>query len=105
MTDPLPASPPRPPVRPGPLSCLVGTGIAGTLAYLLYNLTVAIAQTFAAKPIHFHNPLAINIAAAVRTLVVGMSALGTGLFGITALGLLVLTVQVTWQRLTQKASS
>jgi len=47
----------------------VGTGIAGTLAYLLYALTVAIAQTFAAKPIHFHNPLAINIAAAVRTLV------------------------------------
>jgi len=81
---------------PSPLRCLSGALIAGGLAFALYSLTVAIAQTFATKPIHSDNPTVVNIASAVRTLVVGMSALGTGIFGLVAIGLVALAVQIVF---------
>ncbi len=87
---------------PGPLRCLSGALIAGLMAIALYFLTASIAQTFAAKPIHSANPAVMNIASAVRTLVVGMSALGTGIFGLVAVGLVALAIQVLIQRLLEK---
>ena len=60
----------------------------------MYFLTAAIAQTFATKPIHSDNLAVVNIASAVRTLVVGMSALGTGIFGLVAVGLVALAMQI-----------
>ena len=89
---------------PTPLRCLSGALIAGGIAIALYYLTASIAQTFAAKPIHSINPTVINIASAVRTLVVGMSALATGIFGLVALGLVALAVQLLLQQLTEKRS-
>lgn len=86
---------------PTPLRCLSGALIAGGLAIALYSLTASIAQTFAAKPIHSDNQFTVNIASAVRTLVVGMSALGTGIFGLVALGLVALAIQVFVQQLTK----
>lgn len=79
---------------PTPLRCLTGALISGGLAIALYSLTAAIAQTFATKPIHSNNVAVVNIASAVRTLVVGMSALATGIFGLVAIGLVALAVQV-----------
>lgn len=79
---------------PTPLRCLTGALISGGLATALYSLTAAIAQTFATKPIHSNNVAVVNIASAVRTLVVGMSALATGIFGLVAIGLVALAVQV-----------
>ena len=55
---------------------------------------IAIATTFATKPIHSDNQLVVNIGSAVRTLVVGVVALGTGIFGLVAVGLLALAVQL-----------
>jgi len=89
---------------PTPLRCLTGSLISGGLAIALYSLTSAIAQTFAAKPIHSDNPAVINIASAVRTLVVGMTALGTGIFGLVALGLIGLAIQILIQQATKKGS-
>lgn len=83
---------------PTPLRCLTGSLISGGLAIALYSLTSAIAQTFAAKPIHSDNPAVINIASAVRTLVVGITALGTGIFGLVALGLIGLAIQILIQQ-------
>lgn len=83
---------------PTPLRCLTGSLISGGLAIALYSLTSAIAQSFAAKPIHSDNPAVINIASAVRTLVVGMTALGTGIFGLVALGLVGLAIQILLQQ-------
>lgn len=83
----------------GPLQCALGSLVAGALTLILYRLTFAIAQSLAANPIHSQNPTALSISAAVRTLVVGMSALGTGIFGIAALGLLALAMQLLVQRL------
>ena len=76
--------------------------MAGAIAIALYSLTASIAQTFAAKPIHSNNPAVVNIASAVRTLVVGMTALATGIFGLVAIGLVALAVQILIQQLIKK---
>lgn len=64
------------------------------MAYLLYRMTLSIAQTLAANPIKSTGAIANNIAVLVRTLVVGMAALATGIFALVALGLLALGVQL-----------
>ncbi|MBW4633357.1 MAG: DUF3082 domain-containing protein [Iphinoe sp. HA4291-MV1] len=89
-------------VQSSPLRCITGAMISAGLGYGLYSLMIATATTFANKPIHSHNPIVMNIASAVRTLVVGVMALGTGVFGIVAIGLLALGVQLLVQQLTKK---
>lgn len=85
--------------QPSPLQCVTGSLVAGALAFALYRLTRAIVQTFAESPLQSHNPTAVNISVAVRTLVTGMSTLATAVFGFAALGLMALTIQILWQRL------
>jgi len=87
------------------LRCFSGTFMAGTLALLAYRLTLSIAITFANKPVTSDNPAVVNITAAVRTLVVGIAALGAGVFGIAALGLLLLGIQLLVQRLRGRQAS
>ena len=77
-----------------PLNCLLGATISGALALGMYKLAYAIAETYAHKPIHSTSTLAINIAAAVRTLVIGVSTLAAGLFAITTVGLIALAIQL-----------
>ena len=102
MTDssqpsvPAPKLPQKP---PGVFACLGGAVISGLLTLGLYFLTSAIAVAFANKPLHTDNFTAQNISAAVRTLVVGVSTLGTAIFGITTLGLVGLAGQLFLQRL------
>lgn len=102
MNNPTPTENTRPPkitqTLPSPLRCLSGALIAGGMAIALYSLTASIAQNFAAKPLHSVNPLVINIGAAVRTLVVGVSMLATCVFGLVAIGLVALAVQVFVQQ-------
>ncbi|MEA5619766.1 DUF3082 domain-containing protein [Cronbergia sp. UHCC 0137] len=86
---------------PTPLRCITGATISGGLAYAMYSLMIAIATTFAAKPIHSDNPMVMNIGSAVRTLVVGIVALGMAIFAIVTLGLLALAVQLLIQQLTK----
>ncbi len=86
-------------VPPTPLRCLTGAVISGGMTYALYSLMIAIATTFAHKPIHSDNQLVVKLASAVRTLVVGVAALGTGIFGLVTLGLLALGGQLLIQQL------
>jgi hypothetical protein len=79
---------------PTPLRCFLGAIVAGVLAYALYNLTSAIGLSFAMKPIVTDSLAAQRISAAVRTLVVGMSALATGIFGLATFGLVGLGIQL-----------
>ncbi|BAZ29728.1 hypothetical protein NIES4074_21750 [Cylindrospermum sp. NIES-4074] len=88
-------------VPPTPLRCVTGAAISGGLAFAMYSLMIAIATTFATKPIHSDNQIVMNIGSAVRTLVVGVVALGTGIFGLVAIGLLALAVQLIAQQLTK----
>ena len=83
--------------QPGFLKCLIGALIAGALGFGLYRLTQAIALSFAEHPLASDNQTAITISIAVRTLVVGVCTMGTGVFGIAALGLLVLGIQSLWK--------
>ncbi len=87
-----------------PLRCFLGAIVAGIIAFALYNMTSAIATTFAAKPIHTDNYIVQRIASAVRTLVVGMSTLGTGVFGAATVGLFGLGIQLIVQRWMGQAS-
>jgi len=98
--DALPPSPQPPTV----LRCLTGSLMAGGFAAALYALTLSIAQTFANKPLHSDNVTVINIAAAVRTLVMGIVALGAGVFGFAAVGLMALALQLLIQKLVKKST-
>jgi site-specific recombinase len=89
---------PSEPKLPSPLRCLAGSLIAGMMAFALYAMTSKIATTFATKPMIQKTTMANNIAAAVRTLVVGSTALGAAVFGIIAIGLVALAIQVTFSR-------
>ncbi|MGB3312590.1 MAG: DUF3082 domain-containing protein [Nodosilinea sp.] len=81
------------------LQCFSGAFVAGTMAVLAYRLMLSIAANFAAHPVVSDNPAVANISAAVRTLVVGMAALGAGVFGLAGLGLFLLGIQLLVQRL------
>jgi hypothetical protein len=93
MTQTTPSQP-----LPSPLRCLTGSLIAGTMSIALYTMTSKIATTFATKPMIQKTTMANNIAAAVRTLVVGSTALGAAVFGIIAIGLIGLAIQVAFTK-------
>jgi hypothetical protein len=86
-----------------PLRCLTGSIISGGLAIAVYSLLNAIAVSFATNPIHSQNQLTIRISSAVRTLVLGVFSLGTGVFAMVTLGLFALGVQLLIQQLRQKS--
>lgn len=96
--------PVTPAVKPqtSPLRCLSGALLAGSLGLLLYRLTQAIALSFATHPLHSENQLVQSITVAVRTLVVGLATMGTGIFSLSALGLIALAVQLLLQRWRQR---
>jgi hypothetical protein len=79
---------------PGVWQCLGGSVVSGAIAVGFYRLTLAIAQYFVARAPHTDNITILNISVALRTFIVGLSALGTGIFGLVSLGLLGLGMQV-----------
>lgn len=82
-----------------PLRCLVGAAISGSLAFALYSLTASIVNTFSAKPLLSNNQLVMRIGAAVRSLVISVVSLGTFVFAIVAVGLILLAIQLSVQAL------
>jgi hypothetical protein len=83
---------------PSPLRCLTGSLIAGTMSIAMYTMTSKIATTFATRPMVQKTNMAVNIATAVRTLVVGSTALGAAVLGIIAIGLVALAIQVAFNK-------
>lgn len=63
-----------------------------------YAMTSSIAITFATKPMIQKTTMASNIATALRTLVLGSSALATGVLGLMTIGLLALAIQVAFTK-------
>ncbi len=92
------------PVQPTLMRCFMGSAISTGFAYACMLLTSAIASTFASKPIHSDNPITVNISAAVRTLVTGVSTLATFVFAFAAFGLFCLGIQILFQKIMQKSS-
>lgn len=90
---------------PTPLRCWTGALISAGFAIALYFATVSIHQTLADTPIPSGNPMSIRIASLVRTLVIGMAALGTFTFGLATLGLTGLGFQLMFQKPKTEQSS
>ncbi len=86
------------PKKPTPANCLMGATISGALGYALYTLTSSIIQTFANKPLTSFNPLVLRIGSLVRTLVMGVASLGTFVFFFVSFGLLLLAIQLLFQK-------
>ncbi|MFO8038724.1 MAG: DUF3082 domain-containing protein [Sodalinema sp.] len=84
------------------LRAFSGSFMSATISLLLYRLTLSIIETFANKPLTTDNQTALNIAAAVRTLVMGLSALATFVFAFAALGLFLLALQTLVRKLFAK---
>jgi Protein of unknown function (DUF3082) len=91
-------APPPETTLPSPLRCLIGSLIAGVMSFALYAMTSNIATTFATKPMSHKTTMAVNIATAVRTLVVGSTALGASVFGLISIGLIALGIQVAFSK-------
>jgi len=82
-----------------PLRCFLSSCVSGVIAFGAYSLLHSITQTYAAKAITSTNPVVINLTTAVRTLVMGIVALGTGVFSLATVGLFLLGIQLAIQRL------
>ena len=80
-----------------PLRCFFASIISGAIAYGLYLLLNSVVQTYATKAVTSSNPVVVNLTAAVRTMVMGIVALGTGVFGVVAIGIFLLGIQLTVQ--------
>ena len=85
-----------------PLRCFTGALIAGSIGIAAYYLMLSISHTFATHPIHSDNQIVINLGAAVRTLVVGIVALASGVFAFAATGLTALGFQLFIQSFSKK---
>lgn len=84
---------------PSPLRSLTGALMAAVMGLLLYRLTTSIIQSFAAHPTVSGNTIVVNLSAAIRTLVVGLATMATGIFAFVTLGLIALAVQAAIQKL------
>ena len=73
--------------RKGPLSFLSGALTSGMLCWLSLGLSKGLAAYFALHPPTYSSAIAQSIAAALKTLLVGMAFLATFSFGFIALGL------------------
>jgi hypothetical protein len=90
-------------VNVSPWRCWLGSSMAGGLGLAAYFIMSAIANTFANKPLPTTNMTALNIAVAVRTLVVGIAALATGVFSLIAIGLFALGIQIFLRKINQSS--
>lgn len=87
-----------------PLRSLTGACLSATFALLLYRLTTAIIHSFSLHPVVSNNQLTLGLSTAVRTLVMGLAAMATGIFAIVAIGLVGLAIQLTLQKLSTPKS-
>jgi Protein of unknown function (DUF3082) len=102
MTQSLPPSDGSNPANhnpPHPLRSLTGALMAAGMGLLLYRLTTSIIQSFAEHPTVSHNTIVVNLSAAIRTLVVGLATMATGIFAFVTLGLVALAIQAVVQSL------
>jgi hypothetical protein len=77
--------------------CAIGAAISGAMAYGAYILSLRFVAAFS-KPLAMDDRVALNIAVAVRTLIVGIAFLATGICTIVAVGLVILAIYVAIDR-------
>ncbi|MFM2430636.1 MAG: hypothetical protein RLZZ511_1849 [Cyanobacteriota bacterium] len=93
-TEPQPQSAPTENTKATPLKCFTGGLVAGAIAIFFYHSAEVIAGIFAQTQIQSENFIVMRMSSAIRTLVIGMFALGAGVFGMAAIGLSGLGIQI-----------
>ena len=88
-----------------PVRCLSNAAVLGAIATALYFLTQSVAQTYANQSIHSDNYIVVQMSVTVRTLVLGLCMLGTGVFSFLTVGLIFVAIQLSVQRLIKKDTS
>ena len=97
MTEPNPKS--NSPLNPSgqneisPISGIIGAAISALLAYGLYRFTLNVAHKLALSPFQNAQTLADRVGAAVRTILLAMGSGITIIFGVIAIGLVLLTIK------------
>lgn len=82
-----------------PMRCFTGGSISGGLAVAAYLLTKSVILTYSTMPIKFNNPMAIRIAATVRTLIMGITTMATFVFLMVTVGLVALGIKLIIENL------
>ncbi|NCO74654.1 MAG: DUF3082 domain-containing protein [Cyanobacteria bacterium] len=82
-----------------PLRCFTGGAISGGLAIAAYLLTKSVVMTYSTMPIKFNNPMAIRIAATVRTLIMGVTTMATFVFLMVTVGLMALGIKLIIEKM------
>jgi hypothetical protein len=77
-----------------PMRCFTGGSISGALAIAAYLLTKSVILTYSTMPIKFKNPMAVNIASSVRTLIMGITTMATFVFLMVTVGLMALGIKL-----------
>jgi Protein of unknown function (DUF3082) len=103
IAEPDPATTPQtssdvPTSKVTPLRCFLGGIVAGAIGVFFYHSAEVIAGIFARTEIHTDNFLVVRMSTAIRTLVIGMFALGAGVFGMAAIGLTGLGFQTLFKK-------
>jgi hypothetical protein len=80
------------------LQNLSGVLMAGSIAVALYFFTQSVAVKLAQNPLTSSNTLAMRVSTTVRTFLLALGAGATMIFGVVALGVLLLTIQEVIQR-------
>ena len=89
MTEETPELKPEEEVLPSPIRCWTGTTVAGSMSFAAYLLTSKLITYFATTPATGNN-FALRISVTVRTLITGLATMATAVFGMIAIGLLLL---------------
>ncbi|MGF1492340.1 MAG: DUF3082 domain-containing protein [Microcoleaceae cyanobacterium] len=101
MNSPNPDSHSKQTSKLTPWRCFSNSAVLGSIGLALFFLTRSIMQVYSRKEMYTDNYLAIQMSVAVKTLVTGLSMMGTGVFSFLALGLLILGVKLLIQQLIQ----
>lgn len=96
--EPKPAPPPFKPVdisRVNPLSAFAGSAGAALISYVAWEVLQYTIQFYIAHPFNTDMYIVQRISAIVRTVLVGLFALGSGISGVTSIGLFLLGGRTT----------
>jgi len=87
-----------------PISGLIGAAISATLAYGLYLFTLSVARKLALSPFQNAESLADRVGAAFRTILLALGSGITIIFGVIAIGLVLLTIKQIYTKVLEANS-
>ncbi len=87
-----------------PISGIIGAAISAVLAYGLYFFTLNIATKLAQTPLRDNITLADKISVAVRTILLALGSGVTIIFGVIAIGLVLLTIRQIYMQILEANS-